>query len=57
MSGPTVIMRDNASIHTAASVQQRRAVRETRDLHLFFLPSYSLRPNLAETVWRHLKGG
>jgi transposase len=55
--GPPVIVLDNASIHTAASVQHRRAMWETRDLYLFFLPPYSPHLNLAETVWRHLKGG
>ena len=55
--GPTVLVLDNASIHTAAIVQQRRAGWEQRDLYLFFLPPYSPHLNLAETVWRHLKGG
>jgi transposase len=53
----TVLVLDKASIHTAAIVQQRRAVWEQRDLYLFFLPPYSPHLNLAETVWRHLKGG
>ncbi len=57
LSGPTVVVLDNASIHTAAIVQQRRAVWEGRDLYLFFLPPYSPHLNIAETVWRHLKGG
>ena len=38
-------------------VQQRRAVWEPRDSYLFFLLPYSPHLNLAETVWRHLKGG
>ena len=41
LAGPTVVVLDNASIHTAALVQQQRAVWETRDLYLFFLPPYS----------------
>ena len=57
IAGPTVVVLDNASIHTAALVQQQRAVWETRDLYLFFLPPYSPHLNSAETVWRHLKGG
>ena len=55
--GPTVMVLDNASIHPAASVQQRQAVWEARGLYLFFLPPYSPHLNIAETVWRHLKGG
>lgn len=48
---------DNASIHQARLIQQRRAVWAQRDLQLFFLPPYSPHLNIAETVWRHLKGG
>jgi transposase len=57
VSQPTVVVLDNASIHTATSVLQCRAVWEERDLYLFFLPAYSPHLNIAETVWRHLKGG
>lgn len=57
VTGPTVIVLDNASIHPARLVQQQRAVWAQRDLHLFFLPPYSPHLNMAETVWRHLKGG
>jgi transposase len=57
IGGPTVIVLDNASIHKARLIQQRRASWAQRDLHLFFLPPYSPHLNLAETVWRHLKGG
>ncbi|WP_245319155.1 hypothetical protein [Hymenobacter elongatus] len=38
-------------------MQQRRAGWEARDLYLFFLLPYSLHLTIAETVWRHLKGG
>ena len=55
--GPTVLVFDKASIHLAAIGPQRRAGWEQRDLYLFFLPPYSPHLNLAETVWRHLKGG
>ncbi|MGI4871901.1 MAG: transposase [Janthinobacterium lividum] len=57
LSGPTVIVLDTASIHTAGSIQQCRALWEQRGLYLFFLPPYSPHLNIAETVWRHLKGG
>ncbi len=57
LTGPTVIVLDNASIHTAGLIQRCRATWAERDLHLFFLPPYSPHLNIAETVWRHLKGG
>lgn len=57
LPGPMVIVLDNASVHTAGIIQQCRAVWERRGLYLFFLPPYSPHLNIAETVWRHLKGG
>ena len=57
LAGPTVIFLDNASIHTANFIQQCRHRWVQRDLHLFFLPPYSPHLNMAETVWRQLKGG
>ena len=57
ITGPTVVVLDNASVHTAGLIQRCRATWAARDLHLFFLPPYSPHLNIAETVWRHLKGG
>lgn len=54
---PTVIVLDNASVHTAHIIQNSRAVWENRGLYLFFLPPYCPHLNIAETLWRHLKGG
>lgn len=54
---PTVVVLDNAGIHTAGLIQQMRPIWENRGLYLFFLPTYSPHLNIAETVWRHLKGG
>ena len=51
----TVIVLDNAKIHTAKAVQQRRSVWEQRGLTLFYLPPYSPHLNLAEVLWRKLK--
>ena len=51
----TVIVLDNAKIHTAKAVQQRRAIWEERGLTLFYLPTYSPHLNLAEILWRKLK--
>ena len=54
---PTVVVLDNASVHTAGLIQDSRATREQRGLYIFFLPPYSPHLNIAETLWRHLKGG
>ena len=54
---PTVIVLDNASVHTAGIIHNSRATWERRGLYLFFLPPYSPHLNIAETLWRHLKGG
>ena len=51
----TVIVLDNAKIHTAKAVQERRPIWEQRGLTLFYLPTYSPHLNLAEILWRKLK--
>lgn len=51
----TVIVLDNAKIHTAKAVQERRSIWEQRGLTLFYLPTYSPHLNLAEILWRKLK--
>ena len=55
--GATVVVLDNASVHTANIIQNSRAIWEKRGLYLFFLPPYCPHLNIAETLWRHLKGG
>lgn len=52
----TVIVVDNASTHTAKQVQERRAIWQERGLFLFYLPPYCPHLNLAEVLWRKLKG-
>lgn len=54
---PTYIVLDNASVHRAKIIEQRTQVWQSRGLYLFFLPPYSPHLNIAETMWRHLKGG
>jgi transposase len=54
---PTYIVLDNAKIHHAQIIQERIPVWQSRGLYLFFLPPYCPHLNLAETMWRHLKGG
>jgi transposase len=51
----TVIVLDNASVHTAKIIRDRRKVWEARGLILFYLPPYSPQLNLIEILWRMLK--
>ena len=51
----SVVVLDNAPVHTGAEVQKRRADWEARGLFVFFLPPYSPHLNIAETLWRKLK--
>jgi transposase len=52
----TVIVLDNASIHRSKLLKELRPVCENRGLFLFYLPPYSPHLNIAETLWRILKG-
>ncbi|MDR2926855.1 MAG: transposase, partial [Cytophagaceae bacterium] len=56
ISRKTVVVLDNASIHRAGKVMSHRKLWEKRGLFIFFLPPYSPHLNLAETLWRILKG-
>ena len=51
-----VIVLDNASIHRSSKMKELRPVWERRGLFLFYLPPYSPHLNIAETLWRVLKG-
>lgn len=52
----TVIVLDNATVHRNRWIKQLRPILEKRGLYLFFLPPYSPHLNIAETLWRVLKG-
>ncbi len=51
----TVIVLDNARIHTSKQIQERREFWAQRGLFIFYLPPYSPHLNLAERLWRKLK--
>ena len=53
---PTFIVLDNARVHKTANIQKRLEVWQQRGLYLFYLPPYSPHLNIAETLWRILKG-
>ena len=52
----TVVVLDNARVHTSKAVKERRAYWEERGLYLFYLPAYSPELNIIEILWRELKG-
>jgi transposase len=53
---PTFVVLDNASIHRKGEVAKRITEWKERGLYIFYLPTYSPHLNIAETVWRFLKG-
>lgn len=52
----TFIVLDNAKVHRSKYMKEMRKIWEKRGLYLFFLPPYSPHLNIAETLWRMLKG-
>ena len=52
----TFIVLDNASVHRCKLMRELRPIWEKRGLFLFFFPPYSPHLNIAETLWRILKG-
>jgi len=51
----TVLVLDNASVHTAGIIKQRIAAWQARGLYIFYLPKNSPHLNIAEILWRKLK--
>ncbi len=51
----TVVVLDNARVHTSRQVQGRRPFWQRRGLFIFYLPPYSPHLNIAERLWRKLK--
>ncbi len=51
----TVLVLDNAPVHTAKMIQERRAAWEERGLFVVYLPRYAPHLNIVETLWRKLK--
>lgn len=51
----TVLVLDNARIHTSQKVEWQRKFWQQRGLYIFYLPPYSPHLNIAETLWRKLK--
>ena len=55
IQGPTVIVMDNASIHTSEAFQDEIPKWEKKGLWIFYLPEYSPELNLIEILWRFMK--
>ena len=52
---PTVVIMDNAPIHRAKKMMDKRKEWEDKDLFIFFLPKYCPHLNRIETLWRKVK--
>ncbi len=52
---PTVVVLDNARIHTARKIKERFRDWQTRGLYIFYLPAYSPHLNICERLWKELK--
>ncbi|WP_280673722.1 MULTISPECIES: IS630 family transposase [unclassified Dysgonomonas] len=52
----TFVVLDNASVHRNAKIRLMRPLWEKRGLFLFYIPPYSPHLNIAETLWRIMKG-
>ena len=52
---PTVIILDNASMHTSIEFEIAADEWKEEDVYIFFLPKYAPHLNLIETLWRKIK--
>jgi transposase len=53
--GPTVVVVDNAGVHTSKAVKACRSRWRQKGLRLLYLPPYSPHLNPIELVWKNLK--
>ena len=51
----TVVIIDNAPIHTSQAFQKRVPMWKKKGLDLYFLPGYAPELNLIEILWRFIK--
>jgi transposase len=56
LTKPTVLVLDNASIHKTAKILNHLEQWQQSNLYIFYLPPYSPHLNIAETLWRVMKG-
>ena len=55
LTGTTVVVIDNAPVHTSKKLQSRIAMWEEKGIFLYFLPPYCPELNLIEILWRMIK--
>lgn len=55
LQNPTVVVIDNASLHTSELFQNKLPEWEQKGLLVFYLPKYSPELNLIEILWRFMK--
>ena len=53
----TVLVLDNAKVHTAKIIQKRLRIWQQRGLFIFYLPPYSPQLNIIERLWKEVKQG
>lgn len=51
----TVLVMDQASIHTAKKIKEQEEKWKEKGLSIFLLPTYSPQLNLIEILWRFIK--
>jgi len=51
----TVVLIDNASVHTSGKFKAKLTAWAKKDLHVKYLPTYSPELNLIEILWRFIK--
>lgn len=54
---PTVVILDNASIHTSRKFKQCLDAWQQQNLYIFYLPPYSPHLNIIERFWKEVKEG
>ena len=57
LKNQTVVVLDNASIHTAKKLKSCLTGWQSRGLYIFYLPPYSPHLNIIERFWKELKEG
>lgn len=53
----TVVVLDNAGVHTARKVKELFKIWQQRGLYIFYLPPYSPHLNIIERLWKEMKQG
>ena len=51
----TVILLDNARVHTARKIKERLKIWRNRGLFIYFLPPYLPHLNIIERLWKEMK--